>query len=60
MRLRRLVRNDQLILSVLALVVGAAAGGAVIAFREAIAFVQMGFYGSGAERLSIHAQDLAW
>ena len=42
------------------MVVGSAAGGAVIAFREAIAFVQMGFYGSGAERLSIHAQDLAW
>ena len=60
MRLRRLVRNDQLILSVLALVVGAAAGGAVIVFREAIALVQLGFYGSGAERLSLHVQELAW
>ncbi|MDP6772749.1 MAG: chloride channel protein [Rhodospirillales bacterium] len=60
LRLRRLVRNDQLILSVLALVVGAAVGGAVIAFREAIALVQAGFYGSATERLSIHAQDLAW
>ena len=60
LRLRRLVRNDQLILSVLALVVGAAVGGAVIAFREAVALVQGVFYGSDAERLSIHAQDLAW
>lgn len=60
MRLRQFVRNDQLILSVLALIVGAAVGGAVIAFRETIALVQTVFYGTGSERLFVHAGALPW
>ncbi len=60
MRLRRVVRNDQLILSLLALVVGAAAGGAGILFREGIGIVQTLFFGSGAERLYLLAGDLPW
>ena len=39
MRLRRLIRNDQLILSILAVFVGAVAGGGVIAIRELIDWV---------------------
>ncbi len=60
MRLRRVIRNDQLIVAVLALVVGAAAGGAVILFREGIDLVQTVFYGSPTKHLYIHVQKLAW
>ena len=34
MRLRRIVRNDQLILGMLAVLVGLASGGCIIVFRE--------------------------
>ncbi len=60
MWLRRVIRNDQLILSVLALFVGAAGGGAVILFREAIILVQTLAYGSGTESLYRHAETLPW
>lgn len=60
MRLRRLLRNDQLVLGLLALAVGALAGGAVIAFREGISLVQLLFFGSGSERLFSVAADLPW
>ena len=59
-RLRRFVKNDQLILSFLALAVGAATGGAVVAFREIISATQTWFYASGTERLFQHAQHLPW
>ena len=59
-RLRRIVRNDHLVLSVLALVVGAAGGGAIIVFREGIDLVQLMFYGSAAKNLYAHAQGLPW
>ncbi|MDH5748720.1 MAG: chloride channel protein, partial [Rhodospirillales bacterium] len=57
---RRVVRNDQLILSVLALFIGVAGGGAVIVFREGITLIQTAFYGSGTESLFKHAQELPW
>ncbi len=60
MRLRRVLRNDQLILAILALVVGAAAGGSVILFREGIGLVQTVFYGSPTNHLYTHVQGLAW
>jgi len=60
LRLRRIVRNDQLILSVLALVVGVVGGGAVIVFREAIDLVQHLFFQAPSERLFPHALDLPW
>ncbi len=61
MWLRRVVRNDQLILTFLALVVGAAGGFAVVVFRDAIVFVQTAFYGSGTEHLFKYVETLpAW
>ena len=51
MRLRRIIRNDQLILSVLAVFVGLAAGGGVIAIRELIDFVQRISLGGTSENL---------
>ncbi len=58
--LRRFVRNDHLILMVLALGVGCASGAAVVGFREAIDLIQELFYGSDSERLSQHVQSLPW
>ena len=57
--LARLVKDEQLALSILALAVGAA-GGAVILFREAIGLAQYLFYGSDVERLYLHAVRLPW
>ena len=58
--LRDMVRNDQLVLSLLALVVGVLAGGAVVGFREGIALVQSLGFGTGSERLFQHAATLPW
>jgi chloride channel protein, CIC family len=60
LRLRRIVRNDQLILSVLALVVGVVGGGAVIGFREGIDLIQGLAFGSDSKELFFHAQTLPW
>ena len=49
-----------LVLSILAMIVGVATGGAVIVFREGIGFVQALFFGSGTERLWKHADSMAW
>lgn len=58
---RRLIRNDHLVLSVLSIFVGAAAGAAVIGFREAIALFQSIGFGTGSERLYLHLQQMpAW
>lgn len=59
-RLKRLIRNDHLILAILALVAGAAAGGAVVAFREVVSLVQASVYESGSERLFVGDWPLAW
>ncbi len=45
-RLRQLLRNDHMVLSVLALLVGAIVGIAVVGFRESIDIIQGIFYGS--------------
>lgn len=58
--LRRVVRNDHLILMGLALVVGCASGAAVVAFREAIDLAQNLFYGVDHDRLTMHAATLPW
>ena len=60
MRLRRIIRNDQLILSVLAVVVGALAGGGTILIREGIDLVQGVFLGGKSEALIRVAQTLPW
>ncbi|SOD88883.1 chloride channel protein [Caenispirillum bisanense] len=57
---RRIVRNDQLVLGVLALVVGVAVGAGVIGFRELIRVVQALYYGSGDERLASVVVGLPW
>jgi len=58
--LRRLIRNDQLVLAALALVVGCFTGIAVIGFRELIAIIQNVAFGSESEWFYQHAQSLPW
>ena len=50
-RLRRFRRNDQVVLAVMAVVLGVAAAYGAIGFRYLIAFVQWGAFASDAEQL---------
>ena len=59
-RLRRVIRNDQLILSILSVLVGAASAGGVIAIRELIDFVQGLFIGGNSQNLIATVIDLPW
>ena len=59
-RIRDLVRNEQIILSALAVAVGLLGGGGAIAFREAIEFVQLGFYGFDGELFHSMVADHPW
>jgi CIC family chloride channel protein len=58
--LRRLTQSGQVALSILAFLIGGAAGGAVVVFRETIALVQSVAFGTGSERLFLHLQSLPW
>ncbi len=58
--LKRFGRNDQVILSVLALVIGVAAGLAETVFRTAIALVQELGYGFSSEKVASLAAELPW
>ncbi|MDP6429846.1 MAG: chloride channel protein [Rhodospirillales bacterium] len=60
MRMRRLVRNDQLILAVLAVVVGALAGLGTVVLRQGIVLVQSISFGTGAENLISYVGQLPW
>lgn len=60
-RMRRIVRSEQLVLSILAMVVGALAGGGTILFRDGLLFVQSLIYGTSDEALHTYLADLpAW
>jgi len=58
--LARFGRNDQLVLSLLAIVIGVAAGGAAIAFRHTIDLVQWSFYGWRDGEIAALASELPW
>ncbi|MCW8952348.1 MAG: chloride channel protein [Rhodospirillales bacterium] len=60
MRLRRLFANDQLVITVLALIVGAGVGGLAILFRMGIQFFQTAAYGDPTELFIGYSQHLAW
>lgn len=59
-RCGRLIRNEQFIVTLTAIVVGALGGGAGIAFREAVDLIQRGFFGFGGERFHSNAIELDW
>ncbi|EDP64708.1 Cl- channel, voltage-gated family protein [alpha proteobacterium BAL199] len=58
--LKRLVRNDQLLTSVAALVVGFAAAAGAVGFREAISAVQWLFLGFHHELVASGARESGW
>ena len=58
--LRRFGRSDQVVLSVMAVLIGAAGGGAAIGFRYAIDAVQWLGFGYAGEALASHAEGLDW
>ena len=58
--LRRIIKNDQMILSILAVFVGATAGVGVIAIRESIDFIQGLFFGGTSENLIAIIYSLPW
>lgn len=60
LRLRRILRNDQLILSVLSLIIGLIAGALVVGFREGILFFHNQFFNAPNERLFVYAAALPW
>lgn len=55
-----MLRNDQLILSILAVIVGLVAAAGTVAIRELITLVQTVGFGDGAEDLFGFTQQLAW
>ena len=59
-QLRRLIRNDHLILTVLAVVVGAAAGFGTILIRQSINYIQDTLLNTSGEHLLASAIALPW
>ncbi len=60
LRIRRIVKNDQIILAVIALLVGAGVGILSIGLRVSIQFIQLSTYGKGTEYFSEHVASLPW
>ncbi|WP_421708541.1 chloride channel protein [Algihabitans sp.] len=58
--LRRFGRSDQVVLSIMAVVIGVAGGGAAIGFRYAIDAIQWLGFGYAGEALASHAETLDW
>ncbi len=58
--LDRLTRHEQVVLSILAVVIGGIGGGSAIAFREALGGLQYLFYGFSSESVHTLAAQLAW
>ena len=58
--LKRFRRNDQLVLSVLAVAIGVASGAAAIGFRSAVDVLQLVTYGFSGEQVATLAAALPW
>ena len=58
--LGQLIRHDQVVLFILALVLGVLAAGAAIAFREALDLVQRTFYGYDSTQISEMFTRVSW
>ncbi|MFQ5954682.1 MAG: chloride channel protein [Kiloniellales bacterium] len=58
--LKRLARSEQMVLAPLAVVIGATAAVGAIAFREALGYIQFGFYFIRSEQLYSWAETLPW
>ena len=60
LKIRQFLRNDHLVLSVLGLVVGSATGTCIIAFREAIYFLDIQLLGAETSASFHFAAQLPW
>ncbi|MCW9045600.1 MAG: chloride channel protein [Alphaproteobacteria bacterium] len=60
LRTRRIIKNDQIILAVIALVVGAGVGVLCVGLRLSIQLIQKISYGDGSESFSEHVASLPW
>ena len=60
LRWRAFAGNDQIVLSLLAVAVGAASAYGAIAFRHLITLIHAGLFGARADRLLSAAQTLPW
>lgn len=58
--LRQLLRNDQLLLALMALFTGLTVGGAIIGFRELISLIQRLAWGTSSDRLYDTVATLPW
>ena len=56
----QLIRHDQVVLFILALVLGVLAAGAAIIFREALDLVQRTFYGYDSTQFSEMFASVSW
>ena len=59
-RLRRFLRNEQVILSALAALIGTISAYGAIGFRQLIGTVQLGAFGTASERLVSFVEALPW
>ena len=59
-KVTRVARHEQIILAIIAIIVGLLGGLAAIFFRELISFIQSYFYGEGGEGLASHVVTLEW
>lgn len=59
-KMKAAIQHDHLVLASLALVIGLAAGGAVIVFREGIGWIQLLYFSTDSERLYYHLLEMPW
>jgi len=59
-KMKAALQHDHLVLASLALIIGLAAGGAVIVFREGIGWIQLLYYDTDSERLYYHLLETPW
>ena len=55
-----LVRHEQIVIALVAILVGLIGGGAAIVFRETISLIQELFYGYDGELLASHMDTISW
>ncbi len=58
--LDRVTKHEQVVLSILAVLIGGIGAGSAIAFREGLAAIQFVFYGFSSERVHTLAAALPW
>lgn len=58
--LDRVTKHEQVVLSILAVLIGGIGAGSAIVFREGLATIQYVFYGFSSERVHSLVAELPW